>query len=430
MTSTRVQRKRPAGARAAAAKQPSKAVAKKPGRAAPKFGKDELSTGLGKKLRLASLRSGEGLQPARRTEAGLRVDGRTTGDALWGMQDILEGPRLDEPTDRGSRIVRNPPDVNDKDDWFPNRKRNVRAKEEVAANAPLEEAMLKRMSPQDREAYRAVRAQLEKSGDAVALLSLQKLLFTGKLPGQKDALGRMTLLQRLGEIANGRAPLDAGVSRTALLTDLVQELATPTAINQGPRGTCGPTTALVELAMKNPAEYARIAMDLASPRGECTLVSGAVIRREPGTGPSDGTGRSQVQRLLAPALMEAANGKDYVDQTGENAGTTAEEQARLHDLLFGTSWAKGDFTYLADTAEARRAATRAMIDALAKGKPTPAMIFIGGDGEFVNHWVLVTGREMRDGQEYVRYVNPWGQEELMPIEEFERRLRGVGQDAG
>lgn len=392
--------------------------------------KDELSTGQAKRLRVAALRS-EGAAPLGRVQAqsALRIDGRTTGDALWGMQEILEGKRESTDTGRGSKVERNAPDVNDKSDWDWRTDRYKRAKSEVEANRPLEEAALLRMSPQDREAYRAVRTQLEKSGDVVSLLALQRLLFTGKLPGAKDLNGGLTLLGWLGELANGRAPIADGLNRTALLTELVQELAVPSAINQGPRGTCGPTTALVELAMKHPAEYARLVMGLASPKGEVKTAGGETLRREPGTGPNDGTGRSSVQRLLGPALMELADERDYVDQTGENAGTTAQEQARLHDALFGTNWEGEAFKLVGDDAASKRKAIDGIRESLRGGQPVPAMIYLGEGGEFVNHWVLVVGRESRNGQEYVRFVNPWGQVETMTVEEFERRLRGVGQSA-
>lgn len=55
----------------------------------------------------------------------------------------------------------------------------------------------------------------------------------------------------------------------------------------------------------------------------------------------------------------------------------------------------------------------AVLFALNPGAPTESL-----------HWVLVTGREMRDGVEYLRIVNPWGQEELMTRAELENRMRG------
>jgi len=48
-------------------------------------------------------------------------------------------------------------------------------------------------------------------------------------------------------------------------------------------GTCAPTTLAIDLAMRNPAEYARIALGLASPEGRVTLAGGLEIQREPGT---------------------------------------------------------------------------------------------------------------------------------------------------
>ncbi|KFA94021.1 hypothetical protein [Archangium violaceum] len=48
-----------------------------------------------------------------------------------------------------------------------------------------------------------------------------------------------------------------------------------------------------------------------------------------------------------------------------------------------------------------------------------------GDGY---HKLLVTGTETIDGQEYIKYINPWGREERMPREEFEARLADINYD--
>jgi hypothetical protein len=61
--------------------------------------------------------------------------------------------------------------------------------------------------------------------------------------------------------------------------------------------------------MHQPAEYARVVKDLASEKGEATLASGVTLNRRDDFGKDEGANRSLVQSLLAPLLMDYANGK-------------------------------------------------------------------------------------------------------------------------
>lgn len=56
-----------------------------------------------------------------------------------------------------------------------------------------------------------------------------------------------------------------------------------------------------------------------------------------------------------------------------------------------------------------------MLEELAAGRDVLVGIKWGDGG----HKVLVTGTETRDGVDYVKIINPWGREELIP------RLRGA-----
>lgn len=357
------------------------------------------------------------LQPLSVGPTTLRPDQRTRGDALLEMQQVLEGERLNEPTTYGSTVIRNPKDVTDNSDWDYREKRNALAKAQVAANAQLEADALRRLSPTDRAAYLAIKDRLSAGQDAVAVLSLQKLLFTGALPGAQDGVNHGRLIDHLASLVDGTAPLAPGVSRDGLLQSLVQELATPTAIDQGPKGTCGPTTLLIELAMKNPAEYARLALGLASPSGQVTMVGGQVLTREPGTEGNDGSDRSVTQRLMGAALMEAAKPEAYDNATDAGTGTWGQDLARLHQQLFGTS----EVVKTAETPEQRRAVTDAVLREARAGHHTQLILDVGGS----LHWVLVVGVERRDGKEYLRVVNPYGQEELISPDEVARRTRGA-----
>ena len=66
-----------------------------------------------------------------------------------------------------------------------------------------------------------------------------------------------------------------------------------------------------------------------------------------------------------------------------------------------------------------------MDDVLRVGGMVPMAIEYGSG----LHKILVTGTETIDGQEYVKYINPWGREERMLRSEFEGRVVDISYDA-
>ncbi len=361
---------------------------------------------------------------------------RTTDDALSEIEDLLLGPETSRPGDKGGTILRDAPNVNDPRDTQEGgilgrldeklgggktQSRHDAAEAQLKANAALEAEHLAELSPEDRARYDAVKQACLDSGDPVAALALQKLLFEDKLPGAEALVGGGTLLEQLATAADPNTPMVEGLDRGAFLCDLVQEIATPSAINQGNVGTCAPTTLAIDLAMRNPAEYARIALGLASPEGKVQLAGGQTLEREPGTATEDGRGRSNVQRLMGSAFMEMANGaRDYDNATGKGAGAWSDNLDVLYEALWGRALSEQRLT----TPEQRARAMDTIDTQLEAGRNVPVAIS-WGDGY---HKVLVTGTEVVEGQEYVRYINPWGREERMPREEFEKRLADINYD--
>ncbi len=383
---------------------------------APRRAVDELSTGQGTRLRQQAL-GGRGVAGA----LALRIDGRSRADALNELRGLLEGRPTSRDSGHGSTVVRDAPDVNSPGHWDPSSREYKQAAAQVAANGALEAEALLRLSPADRAAYQEVMQALET--DPMAQLSLQRLLLTGALPGGEDEAGEGTLLDHLGALASGDAPLAEGLDREALLAHLVTELATPAAINQGPRNTCGPTVVLMELAMTNPAEYARLTLGLASPEGVVSTQSGLELRREPGTERSDGTGRSLTQRLLAPALMEATKDEAYDNATDAGWGATAAQLDTLREAVLGSPRVAHQAGALASDPALRKREVDMIAGAVKEGDVPVAVLITLEPAEGL-HWVLITGREVRDGTEYFRVMNPWGQEELISRAELERRIRG------
>lgn len=370
-----------------------------------------------------------------------KLDQRSTEDALSEMDTLLLGPETSTSAN-GATVVRDAPNVNDRRDTGgglggglggidlggilgksagKSVSRKEAAEAQLEANAKLEEEHLAKLSPEDRERYEAVKEACLTEGDPVAALSMQKLLFEGKLPGEEALVGGGTLLEQLATAADPNTPMVEGLDRGAFLCDLVQELATPSAINQGSVGTCAPTTIAIDLAMQNPAEYARIALGLASPSGEVELAGGQTLTREEGTILDDGKGRSNVQRLMGSAFMELGNGdRDYINSTEDGDGAWSKDLDVLYEAVWGRPMSDKRLT----TDEQRADAMDIIDTQLESGRNVPVALS-WGEGY---HKVLVTGTEVIDGQEYVTYTNPWGREERMPREEFESRLADINYD--
>ncbi len=329
-------------------------------------------------------------------------------------------------------VTNDTPSVNDPKDVKGERAKKASA--QLAANAELEGNALARLSPKDRERYQTVKDALleptagKPKGDPVAALGLQTMLLEGKLPGGKALGSKDTLLGGLAKLATQE--VGAGIDRQQLLSDVVQEVFTPSAVAQGSRkGTCSVTTAEIQLLRDNPAEYVRLVSGLASPAGEVTTAGGDRLRVEPDA-VTDGSGRSASQRLLAPALMEFGNGaREYSNngsgQDSNSSGArgldTAEVDRVLESLNADTyKWsAKGG-------SEQRRKEIAAIVD---RRLDAGRSVMVGLKWTSEGHQVLAIGTETRNGQEYVKIINPWGTEESIPRSEFDARLISTNYEA-
>jgi hypothetical protein len=281
------------------------------------------------------------------------------------------------------------------------------------------------LPPPGQAQYSAVSAALAQTKNPVAQLALQQLLFEGTLQTTDSHGG--TLLANLATLANPKTPLAPGLDRGTLLSEMVQELAQPSSIDQAQRNTCGATTASIYLANTRPAEYARLVNGLASPGGQVNMVEGS-LQRVADTTTDDHSGRTSTQRLLEPALMDYADGALLTyDNTADKhelfglptvPGVLPSMMAKMLTGLMGRKAEAGGGLLVkpgqADLAKLE-ASTRADL-------PVPTMINYAKDSNpFELHWVLAT---KVDAQQ-VTLVNPWGREETMPRAEFDRRLKGL-----
>jgi hypothetical protein len=341
---------------------------------------------------------------------------RTAGDAHLEAERFFYGSdRLGDTSPVGGRIERNARDVTD---YRPEElaEHNAEATRLLEANRSLEEQALSQLPPEAQAQYRKVAAGL--AADPQARLALQLLLVDGKLPGAPSAANGDNLLAGLAKLVE--QAVYPGMDRAELLGDLVQEIAFPSAINQGPVLTCTVTAMQIKLAMENPAEYVRLVSGLASPEGKVALANGVVIERKAGIEGEESL-RSMSSRLLAPALMEYGDGADYTydpktdlhyDKNGKafNPGLVGPEIERAWEGLFG----KPATQINVPPAKPEEAAQQVADQVASGGTVVVGLRQDAGGG----HAVLVTG--VRDGRVY--YTNPFGYEESMPLAEFEARL--------
>lgn len=330
---------------------------------------------------------------------------RAKAEAVW-----FKGASLDSAFRKGERDAA---DVNAAD---------APADDEAArlleANRPLEQERLKGLSETQRAQYDQVVAAV--ASDPQARLAMQVLLAEGKLPGKGKSSAGADLLTTLGGIAAG--PVSPHLDKGAMLADLVQEIAVPSAINQQDKNTCCVASVQMLTAMQNPAEYARIVGGLASPDGVVTLANGSTLAREPGTDADDDSGRTAPSRLWQAAMTQFAMGDVGYDNATDSRndgkwGVFGHELDRVVDALTNRDnpllSVEDDYTgadMLRDVSKHANA-----------GHPVPVCLDWGekdkdGD-EHPGHDILVTA--VKDGR--VFYNNPWGLQESMSTAEFEQR---------
>lgn len=232
----------------------------------------------------------------------------------------------------------------------------------------------------------------------------------------KDWRGGRSLLHHLDTLATQFLP--AGLHRLNLLSSFLVQLENPGAISQGGRGTCTVTTVEYELALRSPAEYARIVAGLASSGGSVKLADGTTIRRDGDTATADDSGRTDASRLVEAALMELGNGfLDYSNEKDRNGfygfgvgGLSNGQTARVWNAVLGerrdVENAVPVIGQVPFTSIGGEGLMKDVERALKKGVRVPVAMDWRANGEWrpSGHEVLVT--KIENGRVYFR--NPWG----------------------
>lgn len=323
------------------------------------------------------------------------------------------------PNNGQGTVVADPSDVNDGADVSGERAEQAVA--QLSVNRVAEYAAVNQLPKEDRASYLALSRELRRpGGDPVAALALQTMLLDGRVTKNPE------LLKNLNAMLT--QPLAPEIELRILLPELVQEIAVPEAMNQTSKNTCVPTVINMQLAMNDPAEYARLVAGLATPEGRVTTRGGDALVREAGVF-TDGTTRSLPQKLMSPAVMELANGKQSYDNDADRHTGLIIEQWGMSpwraDAALESLTGKNHEFALTMTNGARENAMRTLDSRIERGDSTLSVIWWGDS----LHALLVTGSEMRDGVEHVRYQNPWGVVEVMPKAEFESRLFFMNYEA-
>ncbi len=289
----------------------------------------------------------------------------------------------------------------------------------LAANAGAERAALAALTPPQQTQYLETMALLaDRPG---AQLAMQTMLLDGRLPGaaawRSEGPGG-NLLETLHTLAVRGVPATTG-DTTDFVAQLAVECAAPECINQGDRGTCGPTSLTIALARENPSEYARVVAGLAL-NGSVVCANGSTLNAYSGASANDGTWRSLTQKLLAPALMSAGNTGFAYDNTNDRnwfivgfpSGMYPGGLAAVGGMLFNRNFSAVQFLH---PALSNGYASGEAFDRLAAGRtPVIAVMDIG-------HFMIVDRREGG----FVYLTNPWGVTERMTEADFQAHCRGV-----
>jgi hypothetical protein len=121
-----------------------------------------------------------------------------------------------------------------------------------------------------------------------------------------DRSGRLDdrLLEGLYKMAD--APCDERLDRDKLVGETIVHLARPArTMAQGDHGTCTVQAITYALAKHRPHEYVRMARDIMAPEGRIRLGDGSSVSRVPDSVFADGGNRTDVERMLQAALMQA-----------------------------------------------------------------------------------------------------------------------------
>ena len=157
------------------------------------------------------------------------------------------------------------------------------------------------------------------ANDPAAETALNVLAVTGRFMDEKGQ-GPLAI-KTLALLANPDQPLAAGIDRADLISEILRDVATPSAITQGQWQTCTAATGQRMLAEKNIGRYVLLAGVLATPDGIARVAGDASFglkRPDDWNASAPGDGRTTLGRLFQSSLMHFAVQKQNADDLAAN----------------------------------------------------------------------------------------------------------------
>jgi len=254
----------------------------------------------------------------------------------------------------------------------------------------------------------------------------------------KDLKTGKTLLENLYDVAKNGVDnllLGHGVTKSAVLNDLVSEIADPGLIHQGDHGTCAATTLQYMVAKQHPSEFARLVGGLMN-GGNVSMAGGSQLSRDYSSLDQDSGDRNEIDRIFQTAEMQQSELGSYDNRSDVHSdglqGLTQNDVTNLANQL--TAGRDGQF-------QTRYGNDNGIISRIqqdtAAGREIPVGLKWSQNGRDAQHELLVT--KIENGMVYLR--NPWGKDEngnpnngpsrqlqdgegdiVMPLSEFQQNL--------
>lgn len=266
-------------------------------------------------------------------------------------------------------------------------------------------------------------ASLESLGPGVAeaLAAVERRFNAGE---RRDVVGSATVRGHLTALAS--QVLVQGLDRRELVLGVLRELLDPGAVEQKAWRTCAAATVQLWLAIREPAEYARIVSGLASWNGRVTLAGGPWLQRHGESVRADSSGRTPSSRLLQSAFMDFANGDDrYSNASDQSARSDGPAYAGLYpdqfDVLIEAVTAR-HWDTLEVGAGNSADAVALIARATSKGEHVPVSL----RREKMMHRLLVERSDVSS----MHCVDPVGERLRVPLDEFRSRLGFVSLPGG
>ncbi|MCD6310769.1 MAG: hypothetical protein J7M18_08630 [Candidatus Eremiobacteraeota bacterium] len=265
-----------------------------------------------------------------------------------------------------------------------------------------------------------------------------------------------SVIAGLEKIDDPNLKLAKGIDRNNLFNTALSDISDPSTINQKHKGTCAATAVQIALASKNPGRYLEILGLLASESGDASSITPGLVRTDQSPINDTKDPRSITVKIMSPAFMEYADGPNLTYNNADNyhyndkgikdhKGLYQSETARLYDGVMNED--KTETIYVHDSN--RDEQYKKIKNAVADGRPIPVGLnwykTIKRKPDEIEKIYRETGirdiayrkkgghevlleriaRDPEDGKIYAYIINPWGEINRMPEEEFKQSIHAA-----